>query len=87
MRMKRHFDPKYMEKKKPMIPKAYQRKLILRLLGVASPVQRMMNYDLEYEIRFKKWLCYKRIMSKEDWRRLRILLKVKKEKKDKCGNI
>lgn len=85
--MKRHFDPKYMEKRKPMMPKAYQRKFILRLLGVASPVQRMMNYDLEYEIRFIKWLCYKRRLSKEDWRRLRILLKVKKEKKDKCGNI
>lgn len=80
--MKRHFDSKYMEKRKPMMPKVYQRKLILRLLGVASPVQRMMNYDLEYEIRFKKWLCYKRKMSKEDWRRLRILLKVRREKKD-----
>lgn len=80
--MKRHFDPKYMEKRRPMMPKTYQRKLILRFLGVASPAWRMMNYDLDYEIRFRKWLCYKRKMSKEDWRRLRILLKVRREEKD-----
>lgn len=80
--MKRHFDPKYMEKRRPMMPKTYQRKLILWLLGVASPSLRFINYDLDYEIKSLKWLCYKRKMSKEDWRRLRILLKVRREKKD-----
>lgn len=80
--MKRHFDPKYMEKRRPMMPKTYQKKFILWLLGVASPSLRFINYDLDYEIKSLKWLCYKRKMSKEDWRCLRILLKVGREKKD-----
>lgn len=82
MRMKRHFDSEYMEKHRPIMPKGYQKKLYLRLLGVASPSLRFINYDLDYEIKSLKWLCYKRKMSKEDWRRLRILLKVGREKKD-----
>lgn len=74
-KMKRHFDPEYMEKHKPRIPQNYQKNLIKRFLGIASPCRRFVFYDSEYELRFLKWLCYRRVLDKYGWKKLKTLKK------------
>lgn len=75
--MKRNFDPMYMRKHRPRIPKRYQKDPLKRYLGIISPVRRQIFYDVDYEINFLKWRCYKRRLNKKSWRKLNILLKVK----------
>jgi hypothetical protein len=75
MRMKRHFDPEYMEKHRPRIPKNYQKNAIKRYLGIISPYRRLMYYNPGYELRALKWLCYRRMLNKHGWKKMRILLK------------
>ena len=77
MRMKRHFDPEYMEKHKPRIPKRYQKDPLKRFLGIISPARRQIFYDVDYEINELKWRCYKRKLNRRSWRALITLLKVK----------
>lgn len=75
--MKRNFDPMYMRKNRPRIPKRYQKDPLKRFLGIISHARRQIFYDVDYEINFLKWLCYKRRLNKKSWRKLNILLKVK----------
>ena len=75
MRMKRYFDPDYMEKHRPRIPKNYQKNLIKRYLGIISPCRRLIFYNPDYELKALKWLCYQRVLDKYGWKKLKTLKK------------
>lgn len=75
--MKRNFDPMYMRKHRPRIPKGYQKDPLKRFLGIISPARRQIFYDVDYEINELKWRCYKRTLNRRSWRTLITLLKVK----------
>lgn len=73
--MKRIFDPMYMRKHRPRIPKRYQKDPLKRFLGIISPARRQIFYDVDYEINFLKWLCYRRVLDKYGWKKLKTLKK------------
>lgn len=52
--MRRNYDPEYMEKHRPKIPRKYQKDLLKRFLGIISPVRRQIFYDVDFEINFFK---------------------------------
>lgn len=83
MRIRRHFDPEYMEKHKPRIPKRYQKDPLKRFLGIISPARRQIFYDVDYEINELKWLCYRRVLDKHGWKKL-MTLKKNQERRADC---
>lgn len=83
MRMKRHFDPDYMVKRRPKPPRKYQKGFFLYQLGVISPSRRLIFYDPEYELNFLKWLCYRRVLDKHGWKKL-MTLKKNQERRADC---
>lgn len=80
--MKRIFDPMYMRKHRPRIPKRYQKDPLKRFLGIISPARRQIFYDVDYEINFLKWLCYRRVLDKYGWKKLKTLKK-NQERRDR----
>lgn len=67
---KRIFDSSCMVKERPKIPKEYQPDFIKRMSGIISPSLRLMHYNPDYEIKDLMWLCWKRQLTKDGWKRL-----------------
>lgn len=75
------FYPEYMTKKKPKPPKSVFSNRFDKIIGRISPsLYQMVKMGgkgeieyfrlIDYEIEFLKYLCYKRKLTKEQWKRL-----------------
>lgn len=78
---KRIFDSSCMVKERPKIPKEYQPDFNKRMLGIISPSLRWMYYNSEFETKHLMWLCWKRQLTKDAWKRLIHTIKAESEDK------
>lgn len=75
------FYPEYMTKKKPKPPQSIFKNKFDKFFGIVSPsLYQMVKMGgkgrieyfrlIDYEIEFLKYLCYKRKLTKKQWKRL-----------------
>lgn len=62
-----NFDEEFMVKKLPTIPKEYQPDPFYRYLGIISPSCRMMHWNSDYEFDSLRYMCHKRVMTRDMW--------------------
>lgn len=85
------YDPRYMSKRRPGLPRAACTSLWDWVCGRASPskVLLMMAYGdprwSEYELKELKYRCWKRKLTKKEWRLLKLRIK-NNAKTDESGD-
>ena len=62
-----NFDEEFMVKELPKMPEEYQPNRFYRALGIISPSRRMMHWNPEFEFGALKYMCYRRVMTRDMW--------------------